>query len=146
MSPELIDPQRFGFEKSRPTKHSDCYALGMVIYETISGRIPFHQHGDLTVFLRVLEGGYPPRGAGFTESLWELLELCWASQPDNRPSIGYVLQSLDRVVNVSEPSSGTDEETENDGDDLGPAGDSSGMFPRPHLFCQVSRSQCVPRL
>jgi len=36
MSPELLDPERFGMpepEDNRPTKQSDCYALGMVIYE-----------------------------------------------------------------------------------------------------------------
>jgi len=36
MSPELLDPERFGMPKSednRPTKLSDCYAIGMVIYE-----------------------------------------------------------------------------------------------------------------
>ena len=36
MSPELLDPERFGIPQSegdRPTRQSDCYALGMVIYE-----------------------------------------------------------------------------------------------------------------
>jgi len=36
MSPELLDPERFGMpesEENRPTRQSDCYALGMVIYE-----------------------------------------------------------------------------------------------------------------
>jgi len=36
MSPELLDPERFGVTESegnRPTRQSDCYALGMVIYE-----------------------------------------------------------------------------------------------------------------
>ena len=36
MSPELLDPERFGIPQSegdRPTMQSDCYALGMVIYE-----------------------------------------------------------------------------------------------------------------
>ena len=32
-SPELLDPERFGSEGDRPTRGSDCYALGMVIYE-----------------------------------------------------------------------------------------------------------------
>ena len=32
-SPELMDPERFGTGDCRPTKKSDCYALGMVIYE-----------------------------------------------------------------------------------------------------------------
>ena len=36
MSPELLDPERFGMpesENNRPTRQSDCYAIGMVIYE-----------------------------------------------------------------------------------------------------------------
>ena len=33
MSPELLDPDRFGMIDCRPTKQSDCYALGMVVYE-----------------------------------------------------------------------------------------------------------------
>jgi len=36
MSPELLDPDRFGMpesEDNRPTRQSDCYALGMVIYK-----------------------------------------------------------------------------------------------------------------
>jgi len=36
MSPELLHPEGFGIPKSdekRPTRQSDCYALGMVIYE-----------------------------------------------------------------------------------------------------------------
>ena len=32
MAPELLDPPRFGAD-GRPTRESDCYALGMVIYE-----------------------------------------------------------------------------------------------------------------
>jgi len=36
MSPELLDPERLRIPESegdRPTRQSDCYALGMVIYE-----------------------------------------------------------------------------------------------------------------
>jgi len=36
MSPELLYPERFGIpqpEGDRPTRQSDCYALGMLIYE-----------------------------------------------------------------------------------------------------------------
>jgi len=41
MSPELLDPERFGMpelEGNRPTRQSDCYALGMVIYEVYATR------------------------------------------------------------------------------------------------------------
>lgn len=36
MSPELMDPEKFWIfesEDNRPTRQSDCYALGMAIYE-----------------------------------------------------------------------------------------------------------------
>ena len=97
MSPELIYPEHFGFEKSRATKSSDCYALGMVIYETISGKVPFHGCTDLIVSLKVVGGERPRRRAKFKESLWKMLERCWSRHPDDRPSIGDVLQCLETV-------------------------------------------------
>jgi len=39
MSPELLDPPRFG-SNGRPTCESDCYALGMVIYEVSQSALP----------------------------------------------------------------------------------------------------------
>ena len=33
MSPELLDPSRLDDPNPRPTKESDCFALGMVVYE-----------------------------------------------------------------------------------------------------------------
>lgn len=72
-SPELLDPERFGSETSCRTKPSDCYALGMVIDEVISGNMSFHGLPDLAVFQKALEGKRPPRKRGFTHSLWEIL-------------------------------------------------------------------------
>ena len=41
MSPELLDPSRLDDPNPRPTKESDCFALGMVIYEVrVSKRHP----------------------------------------------------------------------------------------------------------
>ena len=33
MSPELLDPKKFSASDPRPTKESDRFAMGMVIYE-----------------------------------------------------------------------------------------------------------------
>ena len=105
MSPELIDPEQFGFDKYCPTKASDCYALGMVIYETISGRLPFHQHTDLNVFFKVVRGERPRRGRDFTDGVWKVLELCWKPQPNDRPNIEDVLVCLKQASNLSESKS-----------------------------------------
>ena len=130
MSPERIVPQEFGLKDGRPTESSDCYSLGMVIYETISGNPPFHEHRDITVSVKVLKGEYPPRGTEFTESLWKLLEMCWAFQPNNRPRIEDVLQHLESVsIPLETPDSGASQETEKGGGDLKESAKSSPDVP-----------------
>ena len=129
MSPELIDPQRFGFEKCHPTKSSDCYALGMVIYETISGHLPFHEYTDLTVFVKVLDGVRPPRGVGFADSLWRMLELCWVPQPHARPNVEDVRQCLESVSLSLEPRSPGISGGVDGGRSWDSTNGSSGMFP-----------------
>ena len=95
MSPELIAPEKFGTETSRPTRASDCYSLGMVVYETVSGNIPFHNVPDRAVFLKVVEGEHPSRGVDFTDDLWKMMEQCWMSRPDHRPNVESVLEHLE---------------------------------------------------
>ena len=99
MSPELFDPPRFGMRKSRPTKKSDCYALGMVIYEILSGEVPFARHREVVAIMKILDGGFPERpqgarGAWFTDELYKMLESCWRLLPDERSSLDTVLQVL----------------------------------------------------
>jgi hypothetical protein len=86
-------------KSSRPTESSDCYALGMVVYETISGNLPFHEDTDLTVFVKVLEGERPLRGAGFrkrsVEDVGTVLEVSTVRPSDHRgcsPLFGDVLK------------------------------------------------------
>ena len=79
MSPELLDPERFGSTNARPTKESDCYALGMVILEVLTGQAPFPCCNTLTVMRKIVEGERPDRPQGreamwFTDDLWGLLK------------------------------------------------------------------------
>ena len=83
MSPELFDPENFSLKDGRPTKLSDCHALGMLIYEVLSGKIPFSQHHGYAVIVR-------PQGAHriwFTNEVWDTLEHCWDPIPGDRPRI-----------------------------------------------------------
>ena len=113
MSPELLDPGRFGLTESRPTKESDCYALGMVIYEVLSGQTPFAPSKSSSVIWKVLEGQRPERpqgkgGALFTDDLWRILELCWKYKPEERTNAKVVLQCLERALLLPQPSSDVD--------------------------------------
>ena len=102
MSPELLDPDQSNPKDGRPTKESDCYALGMVIYEALSGKVPFAPDRDYVVMRKVIEGERPERpqgvdGVRFTDHLWYTLQLCWAHRPKGRPTIETVLQCLGPV-------------------------------------------------
>lgn len=114
-SPELLFPEEFGFESGCPTKESDCYSLGMVIYEVLSGEVPFAAiQLEVAVIVKVLEGERPRRpeknrGKLFTDSIWEVLGLCWKPQPQDRINARAVLIALeeDTIENIE---AGGDEE------------------------------------
>ena len=116
MSPELLDPDHLGFKNSRPTKESDCYALGMVVYEVLSGQAPFSSYRDFIVSRKVIEGERPRKplgiaGTRFTDDLWKMLKQCWLAQPKNRPTTEAVLECLEDVSKIWEllPSTAEDD-------------------------------------
>ena len=112
MSPELIAPENFK-SNGRPTKASDCYALGMVIFEVLSGETPFSPNGNPLIIKKVLDGERPERpggegGALFTDSIWEILKLCWKPEPDERTNAEAVLPCLERTsLQLSSTMDGT---------------------------------------
>ena len=97
MSPELIDVET---QSRRRTKYSDRYALGMVIYEVLSGRIPFYRYTNWSIPAKVVRGDRPERPVGaegvwFTDGVWEAMERCWVPQPKNRSNVEDVLRCLE---------------------------------------------------
>ena len=132
MSPELLDPGSFGLEKSYLTKESDYYALGMVIYEVLSGLMPFAPWGVHRIIQKVLKGERPgrPRGEGgalFTDDIWKTLELCWKHKPSKRANAKAVLRCLGGTLLPSRPP-GVNGAVETDADELSDATSSdSGM-------------------
>ena len=119
MSPELLHPQEFGFEQSRPTEKSDCYALGMVILEVLIEQPPFSRDKDFVVMRKVIEGERPerPEGPWFTDGLWSILEQCWFPQPQDRPNVEVVLGCLGQVQKVPQPHSPPVEDVDTDSDE-----------------------------
>ncbi|CAE6457797.1 unnamed protein product [Rhizoctonia solani] len=94
-APELfLDDGAASFE-------TDVYALGMTIFETLTGSIPHRDRADMAVIhavlVRKLQPARPlkeiPQNAKGDE-LWGLLERCWSYEPKNRPKASDVRNSL----------------------------------------------------
>jgi len=125
MSPELLALalDKSSLKNSRPTKQSDCYAFGMVIYEVLSGQAPFSHLNPYIVVPKIMDGERPERpegveGAWFTDDLWWMLNRCWETQPDSRPSVATVLERLERVSrDPGPPSLQVDEDIVMDADE-----------------------------
>ena len=123
MSPELLDPERFGIIDYRPTKQSDYYALGMVVYEVrraaifptlekvgftyrqvLCGNPPYWEIAsrEATIYT-ILEGVRPkkPEAAesiGFTEGLWGVVQQCWLVDASARPDVRNILSHLNHAT------------------------------------------------
>ncbi|KAG6899285.1 hypothetical protein C0993_011612 [Termitomyces sp. T159_Od127] len=91
--------------KDQPKNYaSDIYAWSCVCYEIFSGNIPFHNiSNNNAVIFQVMQGVRPERPSdarGLTDSMWVLIQDCWAHKPDDRPTIEVVSSRLAREPHV----------------------------------------------
>ena len=122
MTPELLDPERFGLKGSHPTKETDCYMLGMVIYEVLSGQTPFAPSNAPTIIRKILDGERPERPQGnagklFTDGIWSVVQRCWMHRPRDRISAKDILLGLEGSPTPLRPPSDVDKDVETDTSD-----------------------------
>ena len=152
MSPELLSSDPTDPEVTRLTKQSDAYALGMVIYEVLSGQPPFTPFHTNIVMLKVIQGERPgrpngPEGVRFTDDLWRTLNQCWEAVPQRRPSAEVVFKCLEQVSGAQKISSRPEEEkVVTSRGYLVNAGDSFGMTSWFKPLCLVTLLCVIPYL
>ena len=96
MAPELLYSAKFGLEKGLPSKEADIYALGMTVYQVLTGKWPFYPKREAEVTHAVIFGERPPKPEnaeeiGMTEAVWELIRECWREDRTERPVISEIL-------------------------------------------------------
>jgi len=108
VAPELLYPEKFGLRACRVSKQADIYALGMVIYEVLTGRPPFgaEKRRHPKVMQRVMEGKRPsePENAediGFGGGTWELTQQCWHHDRKKRPTVEKISKHFEHVTITS---------------------------------------------
>ena len=103
MAPELLIPTKFGLLKGIPSKEADIYALGMTIYQVLTGKLPFLQRRKARVIHAVMLGERPakPENAeeiGMTDVVWDLLRGCWGEERAARPIVTEVLKKFYEIT------------------------------------------------
>lgn len=115
-SPERFNPQKFGVKYPLVTREADIYAFGMTSFQVLkqqplistiyfsciqvlTGETPFSSLPEAEVIESVVDGLRPPKpedalAIGFSNSLWDFVQLCWDSDRTQRPTAAEVVKHL----------------------------------------------------
>ena len=88
-APEVIQAGKAAFSTM-----ADCYSLGMVLWEVLTGAVPFDSMGPAAVADFVMDGGRPEIPGDTPPEYAALLEACWAAERTERPTARDIVQQL----------------------------------------------------
>ncbi|KAG8692891.1 hypothetical protein FRC11_003298, partial [Ceratobasidium sp. 423] len=84
------------------TKESDVYALGMTMFNIVTGQPPFADKQEISVIIDVIykkkrptqpDFGDSLQGGGAKTKMWDLFEWCLAYEPRDRPKASQVKEA-----------------------------------------------------
>ncbi|KAH7928052.1 kinase-like protein [Leucogyrophana mollusca] len=79
----------------KPTKQSDVYSFGSIMFQVLSGKIPYpYISSESSVLLALSKGIRPHREPGISDASWEFVGRCWQADGGLRPTteqaVGFV--------------------------------------------------------
>ena len=97
-TPHYMSPEAFHGATANPA--ADVYALGVLLYEMVSGRPPYDSDNVAELMRKHLEGG-PERRPGIPDQLWKIIQSCLAQKPRLRPTAAELMAELSAVARVA---------------------------------------------
>ncbi|KAG9048424.1 hypothetical protein FS837_012872 [Tulasnella sp. UAMH 9824] len=89
------------------SKSLDLFSFGSSILTILSGELPFKRASNAMIITKVTAGQKPqqaeyqiPFTAPVSDAIWKLMNKCWDSEPDNRPTMTEVIQELRRISSL----------------------------------------------
>jgi WD40 repeat protein len=100
-------PEQLAGDAGRPDHRADIYGLGVVLYEMLAGRQPFHADDPVAVRDAILTGVYRPlreTAPTVPPPLDRIVTRCMATDPGQRPQTAEeVADYLDRFLHLAAP-------------------------------------------
>jgi len=96
MAPEILQGKEY-------TMASDIYSFGMIMWELITGRMPFwNQNNDIELLIKICKNFRPPIIKNTPKYYIELMQECWDSDPNKRPTTTYIFEKLIKIEKFEE--------------------------------------------
>jgi serine/threonine-protein kinase len=97
-TPHYMSPEAFHGATASPA--ADVYALGVLLYEMVSGRPPYDSENVADLMRQHLEGA-AERRPGIPDALWDVIRSCLAQKPRLRPTAGELIVELSAVARAA---------------------------------------------
>ena len=85
LSPEIINDKPYDSK-------SDIWALGVLLYEMMTFKMPFNANSFAALSLKILRGIYQPPPSYYSKELINLVKVCLNLEPKKRPSAETILK------------------------------------------------------
>ena len=87
MAPEILTCEE------EYTNKVDIYSYGMMLWEMVTGQVPFAKSQPYSIMAMITKGVRPELPNEAPEGLCELIKACWAQNPDDRPTFVEVMKA-----------------------------------------------------
>ncbi|EFA77775.1 leucine-rich repeat-containing protein [Heterostelium album PN500] len=93
-------PETIGAEQENYTEKADTYSFAMILYEILSGKVPFEEYTlkERQFITAIREQNLRPTLPEDTPAkLRNVIEQCWSGDPKRRPNFAYVVREIEEL-------------------------------------------------